>query len=102
MVDLLIKFVECSIRFESRGAILDSKNWIVGDVKCIESIEKHLREDGDKYYDDVKQGKGRNGHNLNPYILLAEMMKEERILLISYEKEIENLKGDSNNGNKDM
>ena len=80
------------MRFESRGAILDGKKLKAGDVKCTESIEKDLIEDGDKYYDDVKQGKGRNSHSLNPYIYLAEMMKEECKLLMSYEKEIEKLK----------
>lgn len=91
IVSLLIKFIECSIRLESRSVILGNKNMTVGGKPYIEQIEDDLIH-GDKYYSDFRDGKGKTGHFLNPYIYLAEMMKEERKLLMSYENEIENLK----------
>lgn len=92
IVSLLIKFIECSIRLESRSVILGNKNMTLEGKPYIEQIEDDFVTYGDKYYSDFIDGKGRNSHSLNPYIYLAEMMKEERRLLMSYENEIENLK----------
>ena len=91
IVSLLINFIECSIRLESRSVILGNKNMTVGGTAYIEQIEDDLIH-GDKYYSDFRAGERRTGHFLNPYIYLAEMMKEERKLLMSYENAIENLK----------
>lgn len=89
--DILLEFLEASLKCNSRNNILQAKNINAGDEPYIKSIYDLLENNADKFYDDIKNGKQFSGGAYHPYITMYEMMKAERKIIIKYEKEIKKI-----------
>lgn len=90
LLQILMDFVESSIEYDMRGAILGNINTQSGGVKIIKTIEEYI---GDSSYEWVKKGKQGelNGNLMLPYVQLYELLKIEISLLIQYKQYIDGL-----------
>ena len=89
---LFLQFIQVSLTYDSRFPILDVANKkSAGDEKFAGMIYHLLEDSADSYYEKMTNGEEINGNIVVPYILLYEMMKQERNLIIQYQAEIESL-----------
>lgn len=90
LLQILMQFVEASIEYDMRGAILGNINTQSGGEKITKAIEEYI---GDSSHEWVKRGKqGKlNGNLMLPYVQLYELLKKEINLLIQYKQHMDGL-----------
>lgn len=78
-----------SISNDSRSAILGYRNETIGNRKLTDYIHDILKDGTvDKLYQDYLDGKDQSANLGHPFIILANMMKKERTLILQYQEEI--------------
>lgn len=90
-VGIFLKYIDVSLNYESRSAILTPSSPNVNGKPWYEFIKDLLENNADEYYARMKQGEDLSGNIVHPYIFLYEMMNKERNLINEYQKEIQNL-----------
>ena len=88
---LFLQFIQASLTYDSRLPILDVANKYAGDKQLTDIIHHLLEDDADSYYEKMINGEDISGYIGVPYILLYELMRQERKLIIQYQAEIETL-----------
>ena len=89
--EYLIQFVEASLRYNQKNAILEAKNITMGDKRKDEVMEDYLENHADEFYQDIQSGKKHSANIMHPYIYLYEMMKIQYDAIIKYEQELEKM-----------
>lgn len=89
--DIFLKFVNVSLKYDCRGNILEAPNHKVGEQPMVAFISDCLKNNADNFYGKVLAGEGIGGNIMSPYILLYEMMKQERKIILQYQEEIKKL-----------
>lgn len=89
--DIFLKFVNVSLKYDCRGNILEAPNRKVGEQPMVAFISDCLKNNADNFYGKVLAGEGIGGNIMSPYILLYEMMKQERKIILQYQEEIKKL-----------
>lgn len=89
--ELLLKYIQTSLEFDSRSAILDATHTYAGKKRLDELISDSLENDAEKEYQRYLRGESKTFNLVHPCIFLYEMMKEERRILLQYKEEIEKL-----------
>lgn len=89
---IFLEYIRVSISYDSRGAIFDAKNMTSGKQKMTDLIHDILESSADNLREKMLKGEDRGGNLADPYIFLYEMMRQERGLILMYQKEIEKLK----------
>jgi hypothetical protein len=84
--ELIISFIDISIRFDSSGEILYAKNIRIGDKPAIAVNKKMIQENGEEFYNEFIKGNRQNANSMHPYAYLYMMMQEERKILVKYLK----------------
>lgn len=90
-VDIFLKYIDVSLDYDSRSAILTPSSPSVNGKPWYDNIKDLLENNADEYYERMKQGEDVGGNIVHPYIFLYEMMNAERDLINEYQKEIQNL-----------
>ena len=92
--DHLTKFVEVSVEYNSKDAIIEAitSGSMIEKQPISDYITELLTTVGDEYYSKFKNQENQYGNLLHPYIYLAEMMKEQHNSILLYEKEIDQIK----------
>ena len=89
--DIFLRFVNVSLKYDCRGNILEAPKRKVGEKPMATFISECLENDADDFYEKVLAGRGIGGNLMSPYILLYEMMKQERKIILEYQEEIKKL-----------
>lgn len=89
--DIFLKFVNVSLKYDCRGNILEAPNHKFGEQPMVAFISDCLKNNADNFYGKVLAGEGIGGNIMSPYILLYEMMKQERKIILQYQEEIKKL-----------
>ena len=90
--NLLSKYIEISIGYDCRSAIMKIPQKTIGNEPAITAIEKMLEKNADEYFGDLQKGKSNHSNLMYPYIILRQMMLEERDVILQYEEEINKIK----------
>ena len=89
--DIFLQFINVSLKYDCRGNILDAPRLKVGEKPMVTFISECLENNADDFYKRVLAGEGVGGNIMSPYILLYEMMKQERNIILQYQEEIKKL-----------
>lgn len=89
--DIFLRFVNVSLKYDCRGNILEAPYRKVGEQPMDAHISKLLENKADNFYKEVLAGRGIGGNLMSPYILLYEMMKQEREIVLQYQEEIKKI-----------
>lgn len=89
--DIFLRFVNVSLKYDCRGNILDAPRRKVGEKPMVTFISECLENNADDFYKRVLAGGDIGGNIMSPYILLYEMMKQERKIILQYQEEIKKL-----------
>ena len=89
--DIFLQFINVSLKYDCRGNILDAPRLKVGEKPMVTFISECLENNADDFYKRVLAGEGVGGNIMSPYILLYEMMKQERKIILQYQEEIKKL-----------
>ena len=89
--DIFLRFVNVSLKYDCRGNILEAPYRKVGEQPMDAHISKLLENKADNFYQEVLAGRGIGGNLMSPYILLYEMMKQEREIVLQYQEEIKKI-----------
>lgn len=89
--EYLIQFVEGSLKYNQKNAILEAKNITMGDKRKDVVIEYYLENYADDFYQDIQLGKNHGGNIMHPYIYLYEMLKIQYNAIIKYEQELQKM-----------
>lgn len=89
--DIFLSYIQISLHYDSRSAILDAPNRTIGNKKLTDFIHDLLENNADDYYQKMLNGENISANLAHPYIFLYEMMKEERKLILQYQDEIKKL-----------
>ena len=89
--DIFLRFVNVSLKYDCRGNILEPPYRKVGEQPMVAHISKLLENKADNFYKEVLAGRGIGGNLMSPYILLYEMMKQEREIVLQYQEEIKKI-----------
>lgn len=89
--DIFLNYIQISLHYDSRSAILDAPNSTIGNKKLTDFIHDLLENNADDYYQKMLNGENIGANLAHPYIFLYEMMKEERKLILQYQDEIKKL-----------
>lgn len=84
----LIRFLEASLKYNQKNAILEAKKTTVADKTLDVEIEEYLEKYADEFYQDIKAGKKHGANIMHPYIYLYEMMKLQYDAINKYEQEL--------------
>lgn len=90
-VDIFLKYIDASLNYDSRSAILTPASPSVNGKPWYDNIQDLLENEADEYYEQTKQGEDMSGTIAHPYIFLYEMMNAERDLINQYQSEIQKL-----------
>ena len=90
-VDIFLKYIDASLNYDSRSAILTPASPSVNGKPWYDNIQDLLENEADEYYEQAKQGEDMSGTIAHPYIFLYEMMNAERDLINQYQSEIQKL-----------
>lgn len=89
--DIFLKFINVSLKFDCRDNILEAPHRKVGKQPMVTYISECLKNNADKFYGKYLEGEGIGGNIMSPYILLYEMMRQERKIVLQYQEEIKKL-----------
>lgn len=90
--DIFLRFINVSLKYDCRDNILEVPKQKIGEKPMATFINEYLKNNADDFYKKVLNGKSISGNIMSPYILLYEMMKQEREIVLQYQKEIKKLK----------
>lgn len=82
--ELLMNFVKISIYYDSRKAIFEANKTSAGEKYITDWVSEGLKEQGDKFYEEVTGGSCKNANLLHPYYNLYIMMNNERNIINKY------------------
>ena len=83
-----MEFINISINYDSKNAILEADKLIMGKKKAIEVIPKLIEENGEEFLKNLLSGNIKSGNLLHPYAYLYIMLNKERDVVKKYEKAI--------------
>ena len=90
--ELLLQFVEISLKYDQKKAWLDAKKAGAKDKTLADAVSELLETDADEWYEQIKTGEKERPHSMiHPYIALYEMLNEERCVILKYKEQIEKL-----------
>lgn len=89
--DIFLRFVNVSLKYDCRGNILDAPHRKVDEQRMDACISEFLENNADNFYQEVLAGRGIGGNLMSPYILLYEMMKQEREIILQYQEQIKKI-----------
>lgn len=90
-VDIFTKYIQVSLKYDSRDAIKDNSSKIKIDHNHGKFIHDLLENNADDYYNKMKQGEDIGGNIAHPYIFIFEMMNVQRQCIEAYQNEVEKL-----------
>lgn len=91
--ECLTVFVEISLRYNQKKALLEAEQLKVGNEKSLTTeISELLENKADTFYSELQAGKQYSGGLMHPYIYLREMMKVQYDALANYEQEMKKFK----------
>jgi len=90
LLKILTEFIESSIGYDIRGAILGNINERSGNEKLTKIIGELIKDSSNEWVKKGKQGELK-GNIMLPYVQLYELLKIEIELLIRYKKYVDEL-----------
>lgn len=90
-IDIFLNFVQTSLEYDCRSAILDPALLNLGNKSWEDTVRELLDNKADEYYNRIKQGEELCRNIVHPYMLLYDMMNTERNLIEEYQEEIKKL-----------
>lgn len=90
-ISIFLNFVQASLEYDCRSAILAPAALNLGDKSWEDSVRELLDNKADEYYNRIKQGEELGGTIVHPYMFLYDMMNAERNLIEEYQEEIKKL-----------
>ena len=91
LLQILMRFVESSIEYDMRGAILGNINTQSGGEKLTKTISKYINDSSQQWVEKGKRGE-LSANIMLPYIQLYQVLKIETDLLIRYNQYLGGLK----------
>lgn len=88
---IFLDYIQVSITYDSRGAISEAKNMTSGGQKMTDIVHDSLKDSADSLREKMLKGEDQGGNLVDPYIFLYEMMRQERNIILQYQKEVKNL-----------
>lgn len=90
--ELLLQFVEISLKYDQKNAWLDAKKAVAGGKTLADAASELLETDADEWYEQIKTGEEERPHSMiHPYIALYEMLNEERVVILKYKEQIKKI-----------
>ncbi len=89
--NVFVDFIDESLKFDGRSAILDASKYTMGEGKQAKKLSQFVYEllsDGsaDKYREELEQDPTAQSHVIYPYIMLHNMMENELAIIQRYQK----------------
>lgn len=91
LLQILIRFVESSIEYDMRGAILGNINTKTGNKELTKAIGQYIKNSAHQWVAKSEQGT-LNRNLMLPYVQLYKVLKIEIDLLIQYDQYLSRLK----------
>ena len=91
LLQILMRFVESSIEYDMRGAILGNINTQSGGEKLTKTISKYINDSSQQWVEKGKRGE-LSANIMLPYVQLYQVLKIETDLLIRYNQYLGGLK----------
>lgn len=89
--EIFMQYIQVSLKYDCRAALLETTKRIQVDQELSKFINDLLENHADDYYQKILNGEHIGGNIAFSYMLLYEMMREERRIILDYQKEIEKI-----------
>lgn len=96
LLSILTQFVEVSLAFDVRSAVLGNSSLTLGDKKLTNYIHELIEDSSHDWVSEI-HSTNEGGNIIAPYVTLFDMLNLERELISQYKTSISSLKSDINN-----
>lgn len=96
LLSLLTQFVEVSLAFDTRSAVLGNSSLKLGDKKLTDFVRELMEDFSHDWVSEIHSANG-SGNMIAPYVTLFDMLNIEKELISQYITSISDLKSDISN-----